>query len=76
MIIVHFTIHGMHQALGKYSGPNGERIVAPWSGNPEPEFGETWECEVLTEWATGMMVIPMRLKSRPPWSNTTRESTR
>ena len=41
---------------GTYAG----RCICPWSGHPQPQPGETWECRVLTDWGTGMLVAPLR----------------
>ena len=50
------TFDRAHPLQGTYKG----RRVCPWSGHPQPQPGETWECRVLTDWGTGMLVVPLR----------------
>ena len=38
----------------------GSRGVSVWSGDPKPRLGEQWDCEVLSEWETGILVHPLQ----------------
>ena len=36
------------------------KLVIPWNGWPVPAFGESWLCETLTEWSSGILIRPIR----------------
>jgi len=55
-ITVQFNRRGRMRPLGTYDG----RIVCVWSGDDQPQLGETWECRIITQWNTGMMVRPLK----------------
>lgn len=67
-VVINFTtLSKAGEVLGVYRG----ETVYPWSGHPRPQFGERWECEVLSQWTAGLgqgshwgggvLVHPLRL---------------